>query len=166
MRTSTHLNRNKQLIDLLGESLKIILEEARKNKDYWTAKNCLILSQTFYYLENDKKIFSCECLKKNKWLETYDFWDGVCNYMIDEEFKKPVKKDDGWGDVEYYDSFDEFVRKEMQSKLKNDWDMRRIIERKLDNAVKHAKERLAQKVVETELVDEVIAELQPKDFSC
>ena len=53
----------------------------------------------------------------------------------------------------------------MQSKLKNDWDMRRIIERKLDSAVKHAKERLAQKVVETELVDEVIAELQPKDFS-
>ena len=90
MRTNTHFNRNRQLIDLLGESLKIILDEARKNKDYWTAKNCLILSQTFYYLENDKKIFPCECLKKNKWLETYDFWDGVCNYMIDEEFKKLI----------------------------------------------------------------------------
>ena len=90
MRTSTHFNRNKQLIDLLGESLKIILEEARKNEDYRTAKNCLILSQTFYYMENDKKIFSCECLKKNIWLETYEFWDKFCNYMIDEELKKLI----------------------------------------------------------------------------
>ena len=90
MRTSTHLNRNKQLIDLLGESLKIILEEARKNKDYWTAKNCLILSQTFYYMENDKKRYSCECLKKNIWLETYEFWDEFCSYMIDEELKKLI----------------------------------------------------------------------------
>ena len=90
MRTSTHFNRNKQLIDLLGESLKIILEEARKNEDYRTAKNCLILSQTFYYMENDKKIFSCECLKKNIWLETYEFWDKFCSYMIDEELKKLI----------------------------------------------------------------------------
>ena len=90
MRTSAHFNRNKQLIDLLGESLKIILEEARKNEDYRTAKNCLILSQTFYYMENDKKIFSCECLKKNIWLETYEFWDKFCNYMIDEELKKLI----------------------------------------------------------------------------
>lgn len=89
---------------------------------------------------------------------------GYMQNLIDEEFKKPVKKDDGWGDVEYYDSFDEFVKKEIQSKLKNNWDMQRIIERKLDNAVKHAKERIAQKVVETEIVDEAIAELQPKDF--
>ena len=90
MRTSTHFNRNKQLIDLLGESLKIILEEARKNEDYRTAKNCLILSQTFYYMENDRKIFSCECLKKNIWLETYEFWDKFCSYMIDEELKKLI----------------------------------------------------------------------------
>ena len=92
MRTSTHFNRNKQLIDLLGESLKIILEEARKNEDYRTAKNCLILSQTFYYMENDKKIFSCECLKKNIWLETYEFWDKFCSYMIDEELKKLIEQ--------------------------------------------------------------------------
>ena len=90
MRTSTHFNRHKQLIDLLGQSLKIIIEEARKNKDYWTAKNCLILSQTFYYMENDKKRYSCECLKKNIWLETYEFWDEFCSYMIDEELKKLI----------------------------------------------------------------------------
>ena len=92
MRTSTHFNRHKQLIDLLGQSLKIILEEARKNKDYWSAKNCLILSQTFYYMENNIKIFSCDCLKKNIWLETYEFWDGFCSYMIDEELKKLIEQ--------------------------------------------------------------------------
>lgn len=90
---------------------------------------------------------------------------GYIQSLIDAEFKKPVKKDDGWGDVEYYDSFDEFVRKEMQTKLKNDWDLRRIIDQKINNAVKKAKDRVAQKLTETELVDEVIAELQPKDFA-
>lgn len=90
---------------------------------------------------------------------------GYMQNLIDEEFKKPVKRDDGWGDVEYYDSFDEFVKDQMKDKLKNNWNLRNIIDQKLNNAVKNAKERLAQKVVKTEFVDEVIAELQPKDFS-
>ena len=90
MRTSTHFNRNKQLINLLGETLKIILDEAKKNKDYWTAKNCLILSQTFYYMEKDTKIFSCEILKKNSWLNNYNFWSEFCFYMLDEELRKLV----------------------------------------------------------------------------
>ena len=34
LRTTSHFNRNKQLIDLLGNSFKIILAEAKLNKDY------------------------------------------------------------------------------------------------------------------------------------
>ena len=66
------------------------MDEAKKNKDYWTAKNCLILSQTFYYMEKDTKIFSCEILKKNSWLNNYNFWSEFCFYMLDEELRKLV----------------------------------------------------------------------------
>jgi hypothetical protein len=89
---------------------------------------------------------------------------GYMQNLIDEEFKKPVKKDDGWGVVEYYDSFDEFVRKEMKSKLSNNWDFRREVDRKLEKVIDNAKKRVAQKVAETDFADEVLAELNPKDF--
>lgn len=83
---------------------------------------------------------------------------------VDAEFAKPVKKDDGWGEVEYYDSFEEFVRKTMQSRLSNNWDFRREVERKIEKTIDNAKKRVAQKVAETDFVDEVLAELKPKDF--
>ena len=83
---------------------------------------------------------------------------------VDAEFAKPVKKDDGWGEVEYYDSFEEFVRKTMQSRLSNNWDFRREVERKIEKVIDNAKKRVAQKVAETDFVDEVLAELKPKDF--
>lgn len=89
-RANTHLNRNKSLIEILGESFKIILSEAKVNKDYGIAKNCLILSQTFYYLDNNTKIFSSEYFKKESWMEEINFWIEFCSYMVDEELKKFV----------------------------------------------------------------------------
>lgn len=83
---------------------------------------------------------------------------------VDAEFSKPVKKDDGWGEVEYYDSFDQFVRKTVQSRLSNSWDFRREVERKIEKVIDNAKKKVAQKVAETDFVDEVLAELKPKDF--
>ena len=90
LRTTSHFNRNKQLIDLLGNSFKIILAEAKLNKDYWSAKNCLILSQTFYYLDNNDKIYSSEYIKKDSWMTEKNFWIEFCSYMINEELKKLI----------------------------------------------------------------------------
>ena len=90
LRTTSHFNRNKQLIDLLGESFKIILAEAKLNKDYWSAKNCLILSQTFYYLDNNDKIYSSEYIKNDSWMTEKNFWIEFCFYMIKEELKKLI----------------------------------------------------------------------------
>ena len=90
LRTTSHFNRNKQLIDLLGNSFKIILAEAKLNKDYWSAKNCLILSQTFYYLDNNDKIYSSEYIKNDSWMTEKNFWIEFCSYMINEELKKLI----------------------------------------------------------------------------
>ena len=89
IRTAANVNRNKNLIDLLGLSFKLIIAQARNKKDYWSAKICLILSQTFYYLENDKKIYPYEFIKNdNSWLKEKKFWIGFSSYMINEELKK------------------------------------------------------------------------------
>ena len=91
LRSISDFNKNKQLIDLLGEAFKIILAEAKINNDFHNAKNCLILSQTFYYLDNDQKIYASEYLKKDSWLTEKNFWIGFGSYMIDEELKKLAK---------------------------------------------------------------------------
>ena len=91
LRSISDFNKNKQLIDLLGEAFKIILAEAKINNDFHNAKNCLILSQTFYYLDNDQKIYASEYLRKDSWLTEKNFWIGFGSYMIDEELKKLAK---------------------------------------------------------------------------
>lgn len=88
LRSNSQFKRNKQLIDLLGKAFKIILAEAKIRKNLYNAKNCIILSQTFYYLDNNKKIFATEFLKKDTWLSDKNFWIEFCSYVIDEELKQ------------------------------------------------------------------------------
>ena len=93
LRTNSKFERQKILIEILGKSFKIVLDEAEKNKNYHTAKNCLILSQTFYYNErNDEnkivKKYALEYLKVDSWLTKKDFWVEYCLWMVEEELKK------------------------------------------------------------------------------
>ena len=93
LRTNTKFNREKKLIDILGKSFLIIMEEAEKSRNFWTAKNCLILSQTFFYEEKQddnsfKKIYPFELFKIKSWLLNKDFWIEYTFWMIEEEFKK------------------------------------------------------------------------------
>ena len=95
LRTNSSFKRTKDLILLLGQSFIIILEEAEKKKDFWAAKNCLILSQTFCYEEEDEnknkvKIYPFADIKSNSWLSKSDFWLSYCYWMVDEELKKLV----------------------------------------------------------------------------
>ena len=94
LRTNSGYKIRKELIDLFEQSFIIILEEAEKNQNLSAAKNCLILSQTFYYEEKGEngkinKIYPFEKLKnENTWLKKRDFWLRYCEWMIDEELKK------------------------------------------------------------------------------
>jgi hypothetical protein len=94
LRTNSDFKRNKNLIDILGKSVQILLEESEKKNDYWMVKNCIILSQTFYYEEEDdtnkqdKKKYIFEYIRKNEWLSKKDFWVGYCSWLIEEELLK------------------------------------------------------------------------------
>ncbi len=53
-RTQGRFARSQKLLNDLAEILTLILTTAEQEKDYEAARNCMILSQTYYYEEKDK----------------------------------------------------------------------------------------------------------------
>ena len=90
LRTNNKVNKSKSLIKCLGKGFNKILDYAEKNKIYDYAKNCIILSQTYYYTESDEKekIYLSEMIKNNKWLTSQQFWKEFIDYMIKLEFER------------------------------------------------------------------------------
>ena len=95
LRSNGSFSQPKSLIDLLGQGFEIILSKSKKNKLYDNVKNCIILSQTYYY-EDDKKekIYIFESIKNNKWLKTPKFWRNFILYLIENDLGRfDLKKD-------------------------------------------------------------------------
>ena len=55
LRTNNRFQRSRPLIELFGKAFEILLQSAEKNKLYENAKNCIILSQTYFYNDEKKK---------------------------------------------------------------------------------------------------------------
>ena len=75
----------------MNENVQLTEQE----KDYTAAKNCMILSQTYYFDEKDKdgnvrKKYLLEFIINYKWLRTPDFWRGIIEEMINSEAKKYI----------------------------------------------------------------------------
>ena len=90
LRTNNRFCREKPLIEILADIIQMILDNAQKKNDYATAKNCIILSQTFYYIDDSKnaKVYILELIKKHPWLKSMKFWNDFMLIMILKEFKK------------------------------------------------------------------------------
>ena len=98
-RTKGRFKRSESLVRDLADILLKILDLAEKEKDYESAKNCIILSQTYFYEKGEdkkkkdkneslKKIYLFEFIKNNEWLKSNEFWDGLITLMINVEVKK------------------------------------------------------------------------------
>ena len=92
-RTNGRFARSQKLVNDLAEILTLILQTSEKEKDYEAARNCMILSQTYYYEEKDKegnvkKKYLLEFILSYKWLRTPEFWRGIIEKMISLETKK------------------------------------------------------------------------------
>ncbi len=92
-RTNGRFARSQKLVHDLAEILNLILKSAEKEKDYNAAKNCMILSQTYYFDEKDKegnvkKKYLLEYILDYKWLRTPEFWRGIIEAMITSEANK------------------------------------------------------------------------------
>ena len=91
--TKKILNNNNENItfsEILAEIFNKILNIAEKKLDYDIVKNCIILSQTYYYENKDKskRVYLVELICDNKWLRTPDFWRNIIDLMIKEDIKK------------------------------------------------------------------------------
>ena len=89
LRSIGSYKKNKEIIELIGNSINIMLTSISINKNYEMAKLCILLSQTFYY-ENDKKekIYIFEFIKDNEWFHSEDFWRNFIDLLIWKELMK------------------------------------------------------------------------------
>jgi hypothetical protein len=94
-RTKGRFQRSETLIKDLSDIIHNILDESQKTKDYESAKNCIILRQTFYHEKKNtknksdiKKIYLFDYIKNYSWLQSLDFWEGIIEHMIQNEITK------------------------------------------------------------------------------
>ena len=97
-RTKGRFQRSETLLNDLSEILHYILDESEKKNDFESAKNCIILSQTFYHerpnpknKKETKKVYLFEYIKYYKWLKNINFWEGIIDYMTKSEIEKTEK---------------------------------------------------------------------------
>ena len=97
LRSKGYFEINKFNYNLLQLIFIRIIEENPKN-DYML-KNILILAQTFYYLEEDEKIYLQKGIKNNEILKSTETWHRCINYTMclantDKDLSAQVKKTD------------------------------------------------------------------------
>ena len=85
--------KNEKLMQDLIEIFNKILEIAEKEKNFDVSINCVILSQTFYCEKKGNngeiiKNYILDGIRDNKWLSSFEFWEGVINLMIEREIQK------------------------------------------------------------------------------
>ena len=89
LRTNTTFCRPKSLIELLGKAFNKLMNMANKNEIIDYVKNCVILSQTYFYEdENKNKIYLFEKIKSNKILNNSHFWRRFIDDMLTSEFQR------------------------------------------------------------------------------
>ena len=85
--------RKKEIIEIIALILNEILNIIEKENDFFSVKNTILLSQTFYYENDDKKkIYVEEFIKNHHWVKTFDFWKNLIDYMIKEELKRQFQE--------------------------------------------------------------------------
>ena len=86
--TNNRFQQKDPLIDLLGKILNKILKVTEEDKNYDNAKNCIILSQTFFCEKDNQKYYLIEKIRGHKWLKSVDFWFNFIDKMIMKEIDK------------------------------------------------------------------------------
>ena len=74
----------KKSYDDLVSVFNIILNNSRREKDFESIKLCMILSQTFYKISDNKKYLQTE-VKKNEIWKKRSFWEEIIEFSIKDE---------------------------------------------------------------------------------
>ena len=88
LRGTGNFCKSEEFIKKIGIIFNDLLLNAEKNNNIDIARNCIIISETYYYLDNNNKIFLKAFIRKNKWLRSSDFW----RYFILDSLNKEIIK--------------------------------------------------------------------------
>jgi hypothetical protein len=89
LRTNSTFQRPKCFIEVFGKAFNKLLSMANKNEIIEYVKNCIILSQTYFYIdENNKKRYLFEEIKSNKILNNSRFWRKFIDEVIKSEYDR------------------------------------------------------------------------------
>jgi len=83
----------KDIFDLFNELFILMCNTIGKDKDYHTAKNLIILSQTYYYLNEGNKHYLLEGIQKNEIFQNFKFWEGYTQFTIEKEIIKSIQNE-------------------------------------------------------------------------
>ena len=67
---------------IIGKLLNDIISKVEEDNDYYTAKNCVILSQTYYYLHKKEKIYLKAFIQNNPIFKMKQFWEILLESLI------------------------------------------------------------------------------------
>ena len=71
--------------DILSRLFNIIAKTIESDKDYDSAINIIILSQTYYVTKDNKKVYLQNAIMNNELFKNIKFWETYVNYAINKE---------------------------------------------------------------------------------
>jgi hypothetical protein len=80
--------------NILSRLFNKIAKMVENEKDYDSAVNIIILSQTYYTTRNNKKEYLQNILMNNEYFKTKKFWEAFIRYSIDKEIASSKKSDE------------------------------------------------------------------------
>ena len=80
-----------ELFDIFTKMFSLISDMIIKEKDFDSQKSLLILSQAFYKLEEDKKIFIFNTIKSHELFQKEENWLNYIKYEIEEKINDKNK---------------------------------------------------------------------------
>ena len=79
---------------ILGELFTFLINISKKENDYHCVEMAIILSKTYYKLDNKKKIYLQNFIQNNDFFKTKDFWEELLIYSISKEIIRSKKRDE------------------------------------------------------------------------
>ena len=81
----------KKIGEIIAKFFNIILNTVKRDNDIHSGKNIILLSQTYYILDNNKKKYLQELVWDHQIFQDMKFWEDLLNLEINKEINKFIK---------------------------------------------------------------------------
>lgn len=93
-RTLSFFELRKKEYQFIGELFSSMINESIKEKDFHSIEMVIILSKTYYILENGKKLYIQNLLKNKEYFKEKNFWEELLLYSISKEVIRSKKSNE------------------------------------------------------------------------